>query len=64
MYVLAGGRLQFILRTKTGLREASGSLNSKNVCTIIGDAYLHGIMDGKAVRKIDEGNESFQTFKL
>ncbi|KAI8944090.1 HET-domain-containing protein [Xylaria longipes] len=60
--VLAGGHVQFILR-----RAGTASANSPEtevVCTILGEAYLHGIMDGEAVRKVDEGKEQFQSFKL
>ncbi|KAI0861412.1 HET-domain-containing protein [Xylaria cubensis] len=49
--VLAGGRLPLILR--------DASTTSKR---LVGDAYVHGIMDGEAVAEVNE--ESFQTYKL
>ncbi|KAI1750029.1 heterokaryon incompatibility protein-domain-containing protein [Xylaria castorea] len=60
--VLAGGHLPFVLR---GVKTATNnSSRAEIVCTIIGDAYLHGIMDGEVVNKVDEGGEKFRTFKL
>ncbi|KAI0469635.1 heterokaryon incompatibility protein-domain-containing protein [Xylaria cf. heliscus] len=60
--VLAGGHFPFILRRA----EAAGGDKPKAEAafTMIGDAYVHGIMDGEAIKKVDEGSEKFQTFKL
>ncbi|GAW23816.1 hypothetical protein ANO14919_133930 [Xylariales sp. No.14919] len=61
--VLAGGRLPFILRdANTTFKRLGDSSGAERAHTLIGDAYLHGIMDGEAVAEIDEG--SFQTYKL
>ncbi|KAI0097429.1 hypothetical protein GGR51DRAFT_468530 [Nemania sp. FL0031] len=60
--VLAGGNLPFILReTKIGPDDCS---EAKMTCTLVGDAYLYGIMDGAAVRGIKTGEGSFRTFCL
>ncbi|KAI0850028.1 HET-domain-containing protein [Daldinia vernicosa] len=63
--VLAGGRLPFILRSAERVSEQTKiGLGTESQYTIVGDAYLHGIMDGEAMKKINEGEQSFQTFQL
>ncbi|XXH01324.1 hypothetical protein Hte_007682 [Hypoxylon texense] len=64
-YSKRGYMVPFILRgTETAPKQITNGSEAETVCSIIGDAYLHGIMDGEAVKKIDEGEESFQTFRL
>ncbi|KAH7408816.1 heterokaryon incompatibility protein-domain-containing protein [Phaeosphaeria sp. MPI-PUGE-AT-0046c] len=46
VWILHGGRVPFILRTL----EAGTEANSKRR-TLVGDAYVHGIMDGEAVEE-------------
>ncbi|KAL7800050.1 hypothetical protein V8C37DRAFT_363885 [Trichoderma ceciliae] len=62
--VLAGGRLPFILRDIKPALNPNENLERGNIFRILGDAYLHGIMDGEAMKKVDEGREKLQTFEL
>ncbi|KAI1419219.1 HET-domain-containing protein [Xylaria sp. FL1777] len=60
---LAGGRLPFILRdASTTSKRLGKSTDIPRTYKLVGDAYLHGIMDGEAVAGVNE--ESFQTYKL
>lgn len=44
-WVIYGGRVPFILRTQ----EQDNVLDGAHAFTLVGDAYVHGIMDGQAV---------------
>jgi hypothetical protein len=48
--VLAGGRVPYILRNR---RKIDGSQSGS--WELIGDAYVHGIMDGEAMKSSDKG---------
>ncbi|KAH8726428.1 heterokaryon incompatibility protein-domain-containing protein [Phaeosphaeriaceae sp. PMI808] len=75
--ILAGGRVPYILRPKprSKLRDVKHALadilrhkprmKSQNTkYTLVGDAYIHGAMDGEAFEGISEGDERFRSFIL
>ena len=60
--VLSGGRMPYVLRPchkKTG-EDVSDSLEY----TFIGDAYVHGLMDGEAFDMVEKGSLEMQTLIL
>ena len=60
--VLSGGRMPYVLRPshkKTG--EHSGDSPEY---TFVGDAYVHGLMDGEAIDMVEQGLLEMQTLTL
>lgn len=57
--VLLGGSTPFILSARSkrerALEEANSELQVQNTFVLIGDCYVHGLMDGEALR--DEGTD-------
>jgi len=51
--VLMGGEVTFILRK-----------NGDSHCHLIGECYVHGIMDGKAMDAVEDGRISLQDFVI
>ncbi|CEF76475.1 hypothetical protein FGSG_13424 [Fusarium graminearum PH-1] len=63
--VFAGGKIPFIIRNLEKGKEPSNDTGEFELeCSLVGDAYVHGLMDGEAVQMIDEKAKEFQTFKL
>ncbi|KAI0468443.1 HET-domain-containing protein [Xylaria cf. heliscus] len=59
--VLAGGRAPFIVRP---VKQNDGQATSRFVCRLLGDAYVHGLMDGEALRLADDGILQVKDFEL
>jgi hypothetical protein len=53
IYVLAGGRMPFVLRPSQEKFSPSGSSNSQRSCdALVGECYLDGSMDGELSVKL------------
>lgn len=61
--ILAGGKMPFILRPSPASRAAEGSQAESMYC-LIGDAYIHGLMDGEAVDTATNGNQQMRMIHL
>lgn len=61
--VFAGGRMPFIVRNlEEGNNEKSSDLGAH--FRLLGDAYVHGLMDGEVVGILDDGSGKMETFHL
>jgi hypothetical protein len=49
VWVLFGGQVPFVMREKE--KEQGDGVNKGDDVTFVGDAYVHGIMDGEAVKE-------------
>ncbi|KAI0161714.1 hypothetical protein GGR52DRAFT_137006 [Hypoxylon sp. FL1284] len=61
--VLAGGRAPFIVRP-VQQSEGDHQATSKAVCRLLGDSYVHGLMDGAAAKLVDDGILQVKNFEL
>jgi hypothetical protein len=52
--VLAGGKVPYILRPEPNLDPSGKEGDPRQCYSILGDAYIHGIMDGEAVKELRE----------
>ncbi len=59
--VLAGSRAPFIVRP---VQQDDGQTTSRLVCRLLGDSYVHGLMDGEASRLVDDGILEVEDFEL
>lgn len=59
--VLAGGRAPLIVRAAP---ENDGKASDRFVCRLLGDAYVHGLMDGEAMKLVDDGVLKVEDFEL
>jgi hypothetical protein len=59
VWVLIGGKVPFVLRPVV---DNDGMSSFDNSFRLIGDCYLHGIMDGEAVANNDDGDESNEQY--
>jgi hypothetical protein len=59
--VLAGGRVPFIVRAVERIQTQTAS---PFVCRLIGDSYVHGLMDGEAMKMVDDGMLHVEEFEL
>lgn len=62
--VLAGGKVPFILRDLEGDERGDNESKPGTYCRLLGDAYVHGLMDGQAVKMVEDGTRELETFKL
>ena len=61
--VLNGGLVPYVLRP-TGAATTDGNGTRVSEFTILGDCYLHGIMHGEAMDRLDRGVYQEQAFVL
>lgn len=58
VYIFYGGNIPFITRSK----EETGNLGSIETthkrCELVGDCYLHGVMEGELVKELEEVTDS------
>jgi hypothetical protein len=54
--VLAGGKVPYIIRLAS---QASKTLGTSSYI-MLGDSYVHGIMDGEALKILDESERKFK----
>ncbi|KAI4593899.1 hypothetical protein KJ359_008943 [Pestalotiopsis sp. 9143b] len=59
--VLAGGRAPLIVRA---VPKNGGEASKRFVCRLLGDAYVHGLMDGEAMKLVDDGVLKVDDFEL
>jgi tricorn protease-like protein len=53
--VLAGGKVPYILQPKASASISPGEDGNLGRCyTVLGDAYIHGIMDGEALKEVEQ----------
>lgn len=62
--VLAGGKMPFILRDLEEGERGKNKSEPGTYCRLLGDAYVHGLMDGQAVKVVEDGTRELETFKL
>ncbi|RBA15907.1 hypothetical protein FPRO05_12128 [Fusarium proliferatum] len=63
--VFAGGKVPYVVRNLTKRKQQSKGLGELGIhCSLLGDAYVHGLMDGGAVEMIDGKAKVLETFKL
>ncbi|OLN86060.1 Heterokaryon incompatibility protein 6, OR allele 6 [Colletotrichum chlorophyti] len=64
--VLAGGKMPFIVRDleRSGQTPRTSTFKTETNCRLIGDAYVHGLMDGEAIAMVDKGNRGLEIFRL
>jgi hypothetical protein len=60
--VLFGGKTPFILRPQNRLPKESCKI--EEVFGFVGDAYVHGLMDGEAIKMIGSGELQSDSFLL
>ena len=60
--VLSGGRTPFVLRPHLRRDDADGAESLEY--TFVGDAYVHGLMDGEAIDMVESGTLEMQTLIL
>ncbi|KAI0195493.1 HET-domain-containing protein [Astrocystis sublimbata] len=61
IYVLAGGRAAFIVRA---VEQEKSHVSSGLIYRLLGDLYVHGLMDGEASKLVSEGALQLDTIKL
>lgn len=59
--VLASGRAPLIVRP---VQQNDGQTNSRLVCRLLGDSYVHGLMDGEVLKLVDDGILNVEDFEL
>lgn len=62
--VLAGGDVPYVLRREATIDPLPNTNGSPQCYTILGDAYIHGIMDGEAFEQLDETKGELEEFVL
>jgi hypothetical protein len=62
--VFAGGKMPFVVRDLGGGKgKGVQGREQENQCRLLGDAYVHGLMDGEAMSEVDDP-ENLETFYL
>jgi hypothetical protein len=56
--ILAGAQMPFVLR------EMPQNYSGQGAYCLVGEAYVHGVMDGSAVEFDDQGEPRWTTIKL
>ncbi|KAI1206535.1 HET-domain-containing protein [Annulohypoxylon truncatum] len=59
--ILAGGKVPFIVRA---VQHNDSQATSRFVCRLLGDSYIHGLMDGEAMKLVDDGVLKVEDFEL
>lgn len=59
--VLAGGKVPLITRADP---DHDGAPSKRFTCRLLGDAYVHGLMDGEAMKLADAGVLKVEGFEL
>ena len=61
IFIFLGGKTPYVIRPQ---KEASGNDKSPTEYHFIGEAYVHGLMDGEVMTMIEKGNVRFQDVLL
>ncbi|EQB43487.1 hypothetical protein CGLO_17840 [Colletotrichum gloeosporioides Cg-14] len=62
--VFAGGKMPFIVRDVEDETQGGGTPETGTHFCLLGDAYVHGLMYGQAVTRVEQGVEDLQVFNL
>lgn len=62
--VFAGGKMPFIVRDVEDEAQGGGTPETGTHFCLLGDAYVHGLMYGQAVARVEQGVEELQVFNL
>lgn len=62
--VLAGGKVPYVLRPEPTAIPLEEKGDERECYSILGDAYIHGIMDGEAVRECEKRGGDWEEIVL
>ncbi|KAH8786679.1 heterokaryon incompatibility protein-domain-containing protein [Hyaloscypha finlandica] len=62
--VLAGGKVPYVLRPEASSNPSEESGDSRKYYSVLGDAYIHGIMDGEVVTELEERGGNWEEIVL
>jgi hypothetical protein len=62
--ILAGGKVPYILRPKAASKSPGEDGNLGRCYTVVGDAYIHGIMDGEALKEVEQRGRKMEEIIL
>ncbi|KAK2736938.1 heterokaryon incompatibility protein [Colletotrichum kahawae] len=62
--VFAGGKMPFIVRGMEDETQGGDTPETGTHVRLLGDAYVHGLMYGQGVRRVEQGIEQLEVFKL
>jgi hypothetical protein len=62
--VLAGGKVPYILRPEASSNLSEGSGDSRKYYSVLGDAYIRGIMDGEVVTELEDRGGNWEEIVL
>jgi len=58
VYVFYGGKVPFITRSKEETGDLGSTETTHKRCELIGDCYLHGVMEGELIKEPEEDTDS------
>ncbi|KAE9568677.1 hypothetical protein CGMCC3_g15249 [Colletotrichum fructicola] len=62
--VFAGGKMPFIVRDMDDETQGGGRPEAGTHLRLLGDAYVHGLMYGQGVKRVEQGVEELKVFNL
>jgi hypothetical protein len=62
--VLAGGKVPYVLRPEASSNPSEESGDSRKYYSVLGDAYIHGIMDGEVVTELEDRGGNWEEIVL
>jgi hypothetical protein len=62
--VLAGGKVPYALRPEASSNPSEESGDSRKYYSVLGDAYIHGIMDGEVVTELEDRGGNWEEIVL
>jgi hypothetical protein len=62
--VLAGGKVPYVLRPEVSSNPSEESGDSRKYYSVLGDAYIRGIMDGEVVTELDDRGGNWEEIVL
>jgi hypothetical protein len=62
--VLAGGKVPYVLRPEASSNPSEESGDSRKYYSVLGDAYIRGIMDGEVVAKLEDRGGNWEEIVL
>jgi hypothetical protein len=62
--VLAGGKVPYVLRPEASLNPSEESGDSRKYYSVLGDAYIRGIMDGEVVTELEDRGGNWEEIVL
>ncbi len=61
---LAAGKVPYTLRPKAAAESPGKDLNLGRCYTVVGDAYIHGIMEGEALKEVEQSGAKMEEIIL